>query len=72
MVSSTRFEFLFNFSLFFFIVDKMVFFYGVWLYRCTTINLFVRFRVSDSDGRPVSIGQRNHIKYLFVSMFHRI
>ena len=36
------------------------------------VNLFVGFRVSDSDGKSISIRQINHIKSLFVNMLHQI
>ena len=40
---------------------------GVWL----IVSLFVGFCVGDSDDNVASIKQRNHIKYLFVSIFHQ-
>ena len=44
----------------------------MWLHHCTTIDLFVAFHMGDSDNRAISIKQRNHIKFLFVNMFHQI
>ena len=69
MVSFTRFEFLFDFFFFMFLSSS---YYSMWLCRRTTIILFVSICVSDSHDRVVSIRQRNHIKSLFVSMFHQI
>ena len=36
------------------------------------VDLFVGFRVGDSNDIAALIGQRSHIKSLFVSMLHQI
>ena len=37
-----------------------------------TVNHFVGFCVSDLDSNTILIGQKSHIKYLFVCIFYHI
>ena len=45
---------------------------GVWLGHRMTIDLFVSFRVDDSDYKIILIRHKSHIKFLFVGMLHQM
>ena len=66
MVSSTLYEFSFDFPLFYYMFLSSIC-CDMWLYHHTTVNLFNIFCVSDLDDKVVLIRQRSHIKPLFVN-----
>ena len=70
MVYSIRFEFSFDFPLFFMFMLSTR--YDVWLYRCMTVVLFISFCVDDLDNRAVLIKLISHIKFMLVSMLHQM
>ena len=44
----------------------------MWLCHRMRVDLFIGFRVGDSDDVAISIRWRSHIKFLFVGILHQI
>ena len=60
----------FHSNFLFFLCVFIVDFYDVWLYRSTTIDLFIGFHISNSDDKLFR-SDKEIIKSMFVNMFYQ-